>query len=125
MSKTKKFFLRFWQFISIFGLLLSYMFFLYARITRNRLKSEHKFILERIMHTKKPSIKDIQAVFEVWAYYDSSSIGELKKVWGANTQIMEKFKQYPSMIVCVMGDLIYFIFFNEEGKMADFIVDET
>jgi len=129
MSRTKKILLKIWQFISIFGLFIgllsSYMFLLYARYTRDRLKSEHRSILKIIMNRTKPSIKDISAVFGVLVYYDSSSEEKLKKNWGANTQIIEKFKQHPSMVMCVMGDVIYFIFFDEEGRMVDFVVEDT
>lgn len=40
-------------------------------------------------------------------------------------EAMKKFRKYPSVMLYIKGDMIYFIFLDKEGKMADFSLGKS
>jgi len=127
MSRTKKFFLRVWQFISIFGfffgllfgVIFSFGFWLYGQFLQKEVIFQHKLVLTRILK-EGATISEIKKIFGEGLYFDFSSRNEVEKTW--DQQIMTKFNQYPSMLFYTIGDFHYFIFFDQKGKMIDFEV---
>jgi len=130
MSRIKKIFLKIWQFISIFGLLISLLFFFLSILTLKEAQwislVNIKAILNKMNNQTKPTIHEIKRIFgEEKGYYDISSKAEVEETWGSRKELIKKFHQYPSMLFYTIGEIDYFIFFDEEGKMIDFIVDHT
>jgi len=127
MSRTKKILFKIWQFISIFGLFIglffSFLGFLYGHWQAEMCLSEHKYLLNHILQTTRPTIKEIVAVFGEGWYY--SSLSDKKKLEDCHfpKEVIEKFNRYPSMLFCGLPSAKYFIFFDREGRMVDFYVE--
>ncbi len=93
-----------------------------------RLTSMHEGRL-RNLNAKKPKIEAVVAAFEaeksplVAAPQDAAQLGRAAAVHGARRQaeIVVKGQQWPTARVFQAGEVSYFIFFDGEGVMRDFL----
>jgi len=131
MSKTKKILFKIRQFISIFGLFIGLLFFylslLILRYAGWESLSNAQALLDKMKNQTKPTIQEIKRIFgkAKGEYFGNSSKYEVEATWGSKKELIEKFNKYPSMLFYTIGDIDYFIFFDEKGEMIDFIVDHT